>query len=182
MILILGNGALANSLEKILSNTKIVGKPDYDFSKQQDCDKLVETYFPDVVINTVGILSDNYWDTLNTNYVSTVYLTIKFYEKLNKAHIINISSASAFWPSYPGIDNKRFCYNLSKEALTSFGRFMNRKIIDDTDKQNIVTTVEPGSFSSKLNNFTPGRLTSDQVAELIKQVVNNPVAQISLIK
>jgi short-subunit dehydrogenase len=182
MILILGNGSLAQSLEKILSDTKIVGRPEYDFSKQQDCDKLVETYSPDVIINTVGIITENYWETLNTNYVSSVYLTVKFYEKLDCVHIINISSASAFWPSYPGIDNKRFCYNISKEALTSFGRFMNRKIIDDKYKQITVTTIEPGSFSSKLNNFTTGRLTADRVAELIKHVISNPVEQVSLIK
>jgi short-subunit dehydrogenase len=182
MILILGNSSLASFLEKILQNTKIVGRPDYDFSRQHDCDAVINTYDPDVVINTVGVMSDDYWECLSTNYVSAVYLTLGFYEKLTCAHIINVSSASTFWPSYPGIDNKRLCYNISKESLTMFGKHMNRKIINDVEKQITLSTIEPGSFSSKFNNFSPGNTTIEKVALLIKQVIEHPVQQVSLIK
>lgn len=181
MILILGKSDLAFALEKILTNTIIIGKPEYDFSLKEDCDKLIALYTPSIVINTVGVIDDNLWNTLTVNYTSPVYLTLKFYEKMNSGSIINISSASAFWVSYPGIDTTRLCYNLSKEALSIFGNHVNRQIIDNT-KNVTITTIEPGKFSSKFNKYTQGKIAIDKIAEIVKYAIDNSITNISIIK
>jgi len=181
MILILGKSDLSIALEKILENTVIVGKPEYDFSLKEDCDKLVALYTPNVVINTFGVIDNNLWNTLTVNYISPVYLTLKFYEKMNSGSIINISSAATFWVSYPGIDTTRLCYNLSKEALSTFGNHVNRQIIDDT-KNVTITTIEPGKFSSKFNKYTQSKIVIDKIAETIKYAINNSITNISIIK
>jgi len=179
MILIIGRSDLSAALAAILDDVVIVGRPDYDFSLKSDCDRLVNTYTPNMVINTVGVINQDLWTTLTTNYVGVAYLTLEFFNKLNQAHIINISSASSFWVSYPDIDDSRLSYNLSKEALSTFGRHMNRKIVDSN--KNIVTTIEPGKFNSKMNGYTGG-MPVEHVANWIKRVIEDPVAQLSIIK
>ena len=180
MILIIGKSDLAKTLSTTI-NAEVVGRPEYDFSKQQDCDLLVNNYSPSVIINTLGILSEDYWEILAVNYVSVAYLTLKFYEKLDTAHIINISSASVYWPSYPDIPSNRLCYNLSKEALSSFGKHFNRKIIDDTNKEIIISTFEPGKFNSKMNNYSGG-MDIDYIADKIIHIIDKPVTSMSVIK
>lgn len=39
MILIIGKSSLSEELVKILNDTTVVGRPEYDFSQQTDCDK-----------------------------------------------------------------------------------------------------------------------------------------------
>lgn len=181
MILILGKSTLAYEIANILPDTELVGRPEYDFAIREDCDRLISTYTPDVIVNTVGTNKGDLWDTMVSNYVSVAYLTMKFYEKLSKAHIINISSTSTYWVSQPGINNDRLCYNMSKEALSNFGRHFNRKIVDDQTKNIIVSTVEPGKFNSRFNNYSGG-MSVQTVANIIKQVINDPVTEISVIK
>jgi hypothetical protein len=180
MILILGKGTLGQDLKKVLPNSVIVGRPEYDLSKKDDCDRLIEQYTPTVLINTVGVLSNDIWNTLVTNYVSSVYVSINFYEKIKNLHIINVSSASSYWPSYPGIDSPRMCYNLSKESLTNFGKHMSRKTIDEPGF--IISTVEPGSFSSQMNNFTPGKISSNDVVNIIKNIIDHRITHVAVIK
>ena len=181
MILILGNSDLGSAIQKLIPTAIILGRPKIDIRSQEDCDLIVNTYDPTVVINTIGILQNsNPWDILLTNYVAGVYLTLEFYEKMQFGQIINISSASTYWPSYPGIDKDRLCYNISKEALSQFGRHFNRKIVDD-NKLVTVTTIEIGKFNSKFNNNSGG-MEIDKAAKIVKQVIDNPVAQISVLK
>ena len=180
MILILGKSSLSAELEKILPDCIIVGKPEYDFSKQEDCDRLISDFAPKIIINTVGVMSDDLWNVLTTNYISAAYISLRFYEKIKNLHVINVSSATTHWVSYPDIDTARLCYNLSKEALTNFGSHMVRKTVDNLDFK--ITTIEPGQFASKMNNNTPGKLTASQVAEIIKCTIQLPLSRVSIIK
>jgi len=178
MILILGKSTLSYELEQIIPNCVIVGKPEYDFSKQEDCDRLISNFSPKVVINTVGVMSDDLWNVLVTNYVGVAYVSLKFYEKIKNLQIINISSASTHWVSYPDINTSRLCYNISKESLTNFGSHMIRKTANNLDFK--ITTIEPGKFSSKMNNHTPGALTAAKVAEIIKFTIQSSISRISI--
>jgi len=180
MILILGKGDLAQAINSILTDAVCVGKPEFNFGQQQDCDRLIATYTPNIVINTVGINQySNPWDVLTTNYTSTVYLTLGFYNKMETGQIINISSASALWVSYPEINTGRFMYNISKENISTFGRHFNRKIVNDT-KPVIVTTAEIGKFPSKFNNYQSGTSIA-KIANVIVDLINNPRQQITFI-
>lgn len=181
MILILGKGTLAFELHKKNPTSIVVGRPEFDFATRADCDRLVSQYNPTVLINTVG--ANQYqdpWTILTTNYTSAVYITMMFYEKMCYGQIINISSASALWPSFPGIDSQRLCYNISKESLSVFGRHFNRKIIDD-QKSVTISTVELGKFPSKFNNFQPG-MDLEKAADTINSLIKNPVQQLTVVK
>ena len=180
MILILGKGVLASALNSKIANSVLVGRPEYDFMLQDDCDRLVHDYHPSVVINAVGVNRDkDPWTILTTNYTSAVYLTLQFYNKMPSGQIINISSASAIWPSYPGIDTQRFCYNISKENLSNFSRHFNRKIVDEP-KNVTVSTVELGRFSSPMNNYDTG-LDMDRVVNCIQSIMSLRAQQITII-
>jgi short-subunit dehydrogenase len=181
MILILGKGTLATALHNRLPSSLLVGRPDFDFQNQNDCDRLVEQYMPTVVINTAALNQQHDpWSILTTNYTSPVYLTLRFYEKMLQGQIINISSASALWPSFPGINSERLCYNISKESLSMFGRHFNRKIVDD-GKPIVITTVELGKFPSKFNDFQDGMSVNTAVS-VIESVIATPSQQITVIK
>lgn len=180
MILILGKSNLAQAIQNLVPAT-IVGRPQYDFSLQKDCDRVIQDHNPTVVINTHALNeNNNAWDILTVNYTSMVYLTLGFYEKLGQGHIINISSTSSYWPSYPGIDTGRLCYNISKESLSAFGKHFNRACVDYQGKS-IISTIELGKFNSKFNNFGGG-MTLQKVAELVKRCIDSPVTALSVIK
>jgi len=179
MILILGKSTLAYALEKELANVKIIGKPEYDFSNQIDCDLVLDRYNPDVIINTFALnQTNNTWNILSTNFVATAYLTHKFYEKLDGKHIINISSASSNWVSFPGIDSGRFFYSLSKECVSNFGKHYNRKI--NETRKNTVSTIEIPKFASKFNNFSKG-IELDRVVKTVSSCITNQFTHLTLL-
>jgi short-subunit dehydrogenase len=181
MILIIGHSDLGLALANQLSDTIVVGRPEYNLLVKEDCDRLVADYNPTVVINTAGVnQTHSQWDILTVNYVSVAYLTIKFYDKMQDGQIVNISSTSTYWPSYPGIASGRLAYNISKEAISNFGRHFNRKIVEET-KPVVVTTVELGKFNSKFNNYAGG-MTTDRAAELVVGCITNPVTHLAVIK
>lgn len=181
MILILGQSTLAKELQTLMPTAIIIGRPDYDFSIQTDCDLAIANHNPSVVINTHAVNeSHNAWDILTVNYTSIVYLTLGFYKKMSSGHIINISSTSTYWPSHPGIDSGRLCYNISKESLSAFGRHFNRAIVDNKDKP-MISTIELGKFDTKFNNFAGG-MSVDRVANVVKDCIAHPVTSISIIK
>jgi|TARA_R110002060_G_scaffold72997_1_gene81764 NAD(P)-dependent dehydrogenase (short-subunit alcohol dehydrogenase family) len=181
MILILGKSTIAKELESALPNSIVVGKPEYNFSNRHDCNRVVMNYNPDVVINTfaLGPQADDVWDQLTVNFTSMVYLTDLFYKKLQDAHIINFSSTSTYWSSYPGIDDGRFFYNLSKTCLSTFGKLYNRKIVDEA--RNVVTTFETGKFNSKIHNWSGG-MPIERVVHAVKDCIDKRYTQIALIR
>lgn len=180
MILITGKSTLAYELNKHLQDCIIVGKPEYNFSLQRDCDRLIQDYpTPEIIINTFATIEADAWNSLITNYVAPVYLTSKYYDNLLQGHIINISSVSAWWSSFPNISDKRFFYSISKYNLSEFGKQYNRKNIDN-DKNVVVSTVEVGKFESKLSQFTGCQI--DKVIEQIKFVIETKCHHISKIK
>ena len=181
MILILGKSTLAQQLQKNMPTSVVVGRPEYDLSVQADCDRLISDYTPTVVINTQGVFdSHNTWNILQTNYVGVVYLTLGFYNKMTKGQIVNISSASALWASYPDIGQTRLCYNISKEAVSNFGRHFNRAIVDQS-KSVAITTIEIGKFNSRINNYSGG-MTIERAGEIVKQCIDNPVVSVTVPK
>ena len=181
MILIIGKSTLAGELSTLLPNAVVVGRPEYDLLTQKSCDQLIDQYTPSLVINTHAV-NENHsaWDILTVNYTSIVYLTLGFYEKMGAGHIINISSTSTYWPSHPGINSGRLCYNISKESLSAFGKHINRAIIDQKDKP-IISTIELGKFNSKFNKFSGG-MSLSKVANIVKSCIDNPVTAMSIIK
>lgn len=181
MILILGKSTIAQALNEALPDCTVVGKPEYDFSSRYECHRLVRSFTPDVLINTFAInpKTDDAWEHLTVNFTSIVYITDLFYKKLQGAQIINFSSARTYWSSHPGIADSDFYYNLSKTALSEFGKLYNRKIADN--ERNTVTTFEVGKFNSKMNNFSGG-MTVERVVDTVKDCIAQRYTQIALLR
>lgn len=181
MILILGKSTIGQALKEALPDCTVVGKPEYDFSSRYECHRLVRDFTPDVVINTFAInpKTDDPWEHLTVNFTSIVYITDLFYNKLQGAQLINFSSARTYWSSYPGIADGDFYYNLSKTALSEFGKLYNRKIADNA--RNTLTTFEVGKFNSKMNNFSGG-MTVERVVDTVKDCIEQRYTQIALLR
>lgn len=180
MILILGNGDLAKALKKKIPDAIIVGKPNFDFSIKKDCDRLTQLYpNPTHLINTIGVFdSEDIWKNLLLNFVVPCYIA-SWYINHTQCHVINISSASAWWVSYPGLDFSRFSYNLAKESLSSFGKHVNRITIDDTSK-GCLTTIEPGAFLSRMSKFKGQNINN--VVSCVELAIEKKLQHISCIK
>jgi short-subunit dehydrogenase len=181
MILILGKSTIAHAIAYRVSDCTVIGRPEYDFSSRYDCHRLVKDFTPDVVINTFALNPkvDDTWEHLTVNFTSVVYITDLFYNKLQDAHIINFSSARTYWSSYPDIADGDFYYNLSKTALSEFGKMYNRKISNQS--KNTVTTFEVGKFNSKMNSFSGG-MTVERVVDTVKDIIEKRYTQIALLK
>jgi hypothetical protein len=180
MILITGKSTLARSLADRLEDCVIVGRPEYDFSTQAGCDRLLHDFAdPRAVINTFATINDECWTSLTTNYVAPVYLTVSYYKQLCQGHIINISSTSSWWPSYPGISDSSLYYGISKLNLSEFGKHFNRSIVDST-KPVVVTTIEPGRFKSPMSGHAGMEI--DRIVELVEYALRSQINYISLIK
>lgn len=180
MILITGKSTLAQHISARVDNCVIVGKPDYDFSKKDSCNQLLKDFpKPDIIINTFATQSDDCWETLTTNYVSVAYLTVEYYKQLSEGQIINISSTSSWWPSYPDVPADRFYYGLSKLNLSEFGRNFNRVNIDSS-KDIVVTTIEPGKFCSPMSNYAG--MDIEKIVDLIVYAIDQKIHHLSLTK
>ena len=82
MMLITGKSDLSTALVKRFSlkyTCVVAGRPEYDFSKQSDCDRLIELHpAPTILINTLGTISDDYWNNLTVNFVAPSYITLQY--------------------------------------------------------------------------------------------------------
>ena len=178
MILILGTGGLAQAIQKHFPDALLLGRPTYDFSKQADCDRLIDLYpDPKYLINTVGALTKDVWTNLTVNFTAPTYIATRYLSQ-SQCHIINIGSASAWWPSYPGLAMDRFSYNLAKESLNNFGQHVNRIYVNSN---RCLTTIEPGRFASKMSNYETG-LEIQDIVNCVKMAMDHRMQQISLIK
>ena len=180
MILIIGKGCLGTALSNALPDCAVIGRPEFDLTSQADCDAIVKQYpLPDVVINTVGVIADNLWASMLVNFVAPSYITMKYVQTLDKGHIINISSASAWWPSHPGLSLTRFTYNISKESFSKFSQHINRVYVND-NRDLVITNVEPGAFQSSMSNYSGMEI--DKIVNIVKFAIEQKVQQVSLIK
>jgi short-subunit dehydrogenase len=188
MIMILGESDLSKSIKNDIfqEDCIIIGKSSgYDFTKKEDCDKLISLYGEKttLLINTIGMIpnkKEEHWDSFLVNYVAPCYLTTNFFTKmLNNSQIINISSASAWWISYPDMNLNRFVYNTSKSALSEFNKNFNRVIVD-SEKNITITTIEPGAFKSKMSGNKG--MTIDKIVNLVRYAIDGKLQHISLVR
>lgn len=179
MILILGKGALAQAIGTRFNDAVLLGRPEFDFALKTDCDRLIQQYpAPDCLINTVGAMGEDLWQNLTVNFVSPCYIAMHYIDR-TQCHVINISSASAWWVSYPGLSTTRFSYNIAKESLSNFGQHINRITINDSSKGSL-TTIEPGRFQSKMSNWQGQDI--ENIVDCVALAMTKKLQHISCIK
>ena len=178
-VLVVGNSDLGSAFKHLCdkehpadNNITVVGRPEYDLVKQEDCDRLVKEHNADCIIITHGYLGDDSWNTLMTNFVSPAYLVTQFYKEMPKGQIIVVSSASTQWVSYPGIKLAKMMYGVTKEAISNFTRHFVKKMYDQPNENVYIQCFEPASFRTKFNDYA-SYTTPETVARDLKQLVDN---------
>jgi|TARA_Y100000034_G_scaffold136513_1_gene213479 NADP-dependent 3-hydroxy acid dehydrogenase YdfG len=155
-----------------------------DLRDKEFVEFLVYKYNPSIVINCAAVWKEDYYDILETNFISPAYLTLEFYKKMNRGHIINICSSSANSTGWSGIEYDRINYNISKSAFKKFSNMLQ------TSKNNSikVTTIEPAQINTDMGEPVVGIDDSEYeiqtkelvpmkpsyIAEVIDWVLNQP--------
>ena len=172
-VAIIGGGELAREFQRVFSNKytiDIIGHSQLDITYRDACDNIIDELLKyDVIIITVGILSENLWDVWMTNTVGPCYLTSVLNQHNLGQQIIVVSSFGASWTSWPGIDTDRLTYNTSKLALNEFLNGLTQQ----GSSQNKISVFEPSKFKTHLSNYQGAELL-DVVVELEK-IIDNPL-------
>lgn len=162
-VLALGKSTLAREL-----GLECVGKPEYDFAVQADCDRCVEEHTADCVVITHGVLCDDLWQSMTVNFTSAAYLLDRYYTSMSKGQIILVGSASVNWQSWPGIDTERMYYSASKYALYNIAKQYNRLAEKPVSIQVFNTT----RFASKMGGDFA--VPASQAAQELQMLIDNP--------
>ena len=141
---------------------------DKDFLKT-----LVDKYDPSVVINCAGVYQKDFYETFESNFLSASFLTLEFYKKMKRGHIINICSSAANSSGWKGIDYGRITYNVSKFSLKKFSNMLQ----SSKNKSVKVTTLEPAQINTKMlkhksKNIIP--IEPFYIVEVIHWILNQP--------
>ena len=129
---------------------------------------LVDKYNPSVVINCAGVYQKDFYETFESNFLSASFLTLEFYKKMKRGHIINICSSAANSSGCKGIDYGRITYNVSKFSLKKFSNMLQ------SSKNNSVkvTTLEPAQINTSMGDRTfKGNIDENQYEKQTEKLV-----------
>ena len=171
MALIGSQGHLASSIHCYYQdshNMQVFGQEQYDIRDRNTVDQLSKQIAnSDVIINCAGLLGPDAWDELLINTVAPIYLLSKLSELQCQSRFIQIGSHSAMWPSWPGIEISRLCYNVSKQCLQSAITGLSH-----SGKTNmLLTIINPSKFKSDMSNWSGHEVTA--VIEYIDFAINS---------
>lgn len=153
-VAILGTSDLGKKLNEVLSteyNVSIYSRAECNFMSQTDIEQVAKQIKDaDYIINTVGVLEANAWDTFITNTVAPLYLLEMLQDLGCTSHVINVSSHAATWTSWPGASIQRLWYNNSKKAL---GNSVIGLSHSRASKMRL-SVFNPSRFESKMSNYS----------------------------
>lgn len=173
-ISILGsNGTLARQLLNHFNQKNTVttySKQDHNFLNKSSVYDLSEKIKnSDIIINCVGVLDKDTWDTFLINTVAPCYLLENLVQKKSKAHFIMIGSHGSMWTSWPGISLNRLSYNSSKKSIQSFIQGLSQSSLSDMK----LTLMNLSKFKSNMSNHQGYDI--DIVVDAIAYVINKPI-------
>ena len=152
-MLIITNGGVGKECVKYFSENYDVISISRDLGDLRDKEflkKIIDEYDPNIVINCLGVFQKDFFETFETNFLSSSFLTLEFYKKMKRGHIINICSSSANSSGWEGIDYDRISYNVSKSALKKFSNMLQ----SSKNKMIKVSTIEPAQINTNMGNPT----------------------------
>tara|TARA_B100000586_G_C20022551_1_gene389709 strand:- start:243 stop:860 length:618 start_codon:yes stop_codon:yes gene_type:complete len=153
MLIIGSNGGVGKECVKYFSENYDVISISRDLGDLRDKEflkKIIDEYDPNIVINCLGVFQKDFFETFETNFLSSSFLTLEFYKKMKRGHIINICSSSANSSGWEGIDYDRISYNVSKSALKKFSNMLQ----SSKNKMIKVSTIEPAQINTNMGNPT----------------------------
>ena len=153
MLIIGSNGGVGKECVKYFSENYDVISISRDLGDLRDKEflkKIIDEYDPNIVINCLGDFQKDFFETFETNFLSSSFLTLEFYKKMKRGHIINICSSSANSSGWEGIDYDRISYNVSKSALKKFSNMLQ----SSKNKMIKVSTIEPAQINTNMGNPT----------------------------
>ena len=154
----------------------------FDIEKQQDL--IVKGIHKcDVFVNNAGILDHQFMRTFEINVMAAGDLLSKFYKKMPKGDIINISSIAANKKGWEGMPDMRVWYLASKRAIKDISNHLNAS----KQKPIRVTSIEPDHVDTSigggpiynpdysnpgLDTFAP--MPASYIAEVAEWILNQP--------
>ena len=144
---------------------------------------LVEKYTPDVFVNNAGILDHQFMRTFETNVMAAGDLLSKFYKKMPKGDIVNISSIAANKKGWEGMPDMRVWYLASKKAIKDISNHLNASKqkpirVTSVEPDHVDTTIgggpmyNPDYANAGLDHFAP--MPASYIAEVIEWIINQP--------
>ena len=155
MLIVGAAGVIGSHISSIFSSeyqvVTVSRDPESDFvgdlRDREFLDEIIRQNEVDILINCAGVLSEDFLDVMDVNFMAAGYLTSEFYKKMDAGFIINITSYRANMTAWDDISLDRVYYNVSKSAL--------KKLIEglqfSVNKKVRVVSVEPGLIESKLS-------------------------------
>ena len=111
-----------------------------DLGEPQFIEHLIQKYQIDVLINSAGVLDEDYLTSMKTNFWGPAVLATEFYKKMEAGHIINITSEAAWKVGWEGMDLDRAFYQVAKNSLKKLTTTLEESRL----KKIKVTSLEPG--------------------------------------
>ena len=149
--------------------TEIGSITDLEFRKY-----LIDKYTPDVFINNAGVGGNvPYHKIIQTNAEAAGDLLLGFANKMNKGHIINMSS----WLATISVHNPHggygeLSYQVAKKLLSN----MSKELISKKNGCVKITSIEPQRVDTgmikNLGNIIP--MSPTYIAETIDWIINQP--------
>ena len=176
MLIIGSKGGVGNECVKYFSmiyEVITISRDEGDLRDKNFLKTLVDKYDPSVVINCAGVYQKDFYETFESNFLSASFLTLEFYKKMKRGHIINICSSAANSSGWKGIDYGRITYNVSKFSLKKFSNMLQ----SSKNKSVKVTTLEPAQINTKMlkhksKNIIP--IEPFYIVEVIHWILNQP--------
>ena len=176
MLIIGSNGGVGKECVEYFSmiyEVITISRDEGDLRDKNFLKTLVDKYNPSVVINCAGVYQKDFYETFESNFLSASFLTLEFYKKMKRGHIINICSSSANSSGWPGMDFDRISYNVSKSSLKKFSNMLQLS----KNKSVKISTIEPAQINTKMLKHTSNDIVpikTSYIVEIIHWILNQP--------
>ena len=167
-VAVLGNGYLSNAYRQVTKHTTtLYSKPDINFLQPETLSKYYNDLIQhDVILNTIVTHKGTSQEVLQINFLTPVILVEKLIELGYNGRIIMIGSHGSTWTSWPGIDNTRLIYNISKSCLKNYLISLSHSGLTKSN----ISLLDLTKFKTPTTHNTGNDM--DSVVQLVEQVID----------
>ena len=174
---IVGGGDLAQAVAHAVQDQYSIttfGRWHTDLVQKSQCDQLVTQLMTfDNILFTAGAYNSDLWDMWAVNTVAPCYIISQLVNNNYTGHVVVVSSHSANWTSWPGIDVNRLTYNNSKHAVSEF-----IKGVQQSGLSGQYSLLEPSRFQSRMGGDSGH--TPQTIVDAVKFLLTHPARSITV--